>query len=295
MTDIISINTTTEDELLFQEHYEAHLPEYVAIKPEELVALNIDATSAVTTALGAHAEIMQLAPRIEVELPLFNLAQLRHLDEYAMGLSYAHTLFLMTSQTSGALQAVVDEGTQLRDRLVADANALVLRGVVNAAPLKDLRGIIGFKNLAVDLQLLAAFFLENFPKVEGKCATQREELTKANRIAATILRAVGLKEQGAAGISATADMRVRAFTLFSRVYDQARRAVTYLRWAEDDGETIAPSLYAGRGGRKRTRTDAAAPAPAVTPPAPAAVTSTETTAQPAAPAAGTPGAQPFLK
>lgn len=295
MADVTAETTTPENEILFQEHYQAHLPEYLALKPEELAPINIDVTSALTTALGARAEILQLAPRIAEELPKFNLAQLMVLDEYAMALSYAQTLFLMASQPADALQAVVAEGTELRETLLSDANALVRRGVLSGAALKDLQGPVGFKNLAVDLQLLAAFFLENFSKIEGKSGTKREELVNANRIAATILRAVGLREQGSAAVTATADMRVRAFTLFSRVYDQARRAVTYLRWVEDDADSIAPSLYAGRGGRKKPRTDAApAVAPAPTPTAPAATPGSDAPAQPVTAAPGTPGAQPFL-
>ncbi|WP_438004954.1 hypothetical protein [Sorangium sp. So ce321] len=41
-------------------------------------------------------------------------------------------------------------------------------------------------------------------------------------------------------------------------YDQTRRAVSYLRWNEGDAETIAPSLYKGRGGRAASSSDTAA-------------------------------------
>jgi hypothetical protein len=51
----------------------------------------------------------------------------------------------------------------------------------------------------------------------------------------------------AAGGAAVA-LRQRAFTLFATTYDEVRRAVSYLRWHDGDGDDIAPSLFACRGG-----------------------------------------------
>jgi hypothetical protein len=118
--------------------------------------------------------------------------------------------------------------------------------------------------------------------VEGKCATTLAELNRGEQVAAGILRAVGLKEQGTALVAATSDIRTRALTLLLRVYDSARRAIGYLRWNENDADTIAPSLYAGRGtGKKETSSDVTQP-PKPTPPA---------AATPSTPGAGTTGAQ----
>ena len=61
--------------------------------------------------------------------------------------------------------------------------------------------------------------------------------------------AAGLREQGPAVVQDVARIRDQAFTLMMRAYDEVRRAVTFLRWQQGDADTIAPSLYAGRGGR----------------------------------------------
>jgi hypothetical protein len=84
---------------------------------------------------------------------------------------------------------------------------------------------------------------------------KREDLQRAEAIAVAILRTVGLQEQGPTAIAATTDARLRAFTLFVRTYDHVRRGISYLRWEQDDVEAIAPSLYQGRGGRKKASTD----------------------------------------
>ena len=63
-----------------------------------------------------------------------------------------------------------------------------------------------------------------------------------------------------------AERRLRAFALFMRAYDACRRAIAYLRWDEDDADTIAPSLFKGRGGRRPSEPGAdGAPEPARAP------------------------------
>ena len=55
----------------------------------------------------------------------------------------------------------------------------------------------------------------------------------------------------------SAEQRDRAFTLFIRCYDQIRRAILFLRWEQDDADTIAPSLYPGYPRRMRKEADGA--------------------------------------
>jgi hypothetical protein len=51
--------------------------------------------------------------------------------------------------------------------------------------------------------------------------------------------------------AAVKDDSVRAFTLLVRTYDDAQRAVGYLRWPHGDAHRIAPSLFDNGGGRPR--------------------------------------------
>jgi len=306
-TIVINQNPPTPNEALFEECYEALLPKFKALKPEELIPINLDIPAAVSTALGVAPELSALKDRVAEELPKFDFDPILHLDTYAMALSHAHTLFLVASQPPDELKSLVDEGTVLRETLLADATALVKRRLINGNQLRDLEGPVGYKHLAVDLQMLAALFREHLEEVKGKCATSAADIHRAEQIAAEILRTVGLREQGPASVAATADMRARAYTAFMRVYDQARRIVGYLRWDEDDASTITPSFFPGRGGNHK-KPDAPAPAngatgpfaPAPTPgsqgapgASPALATHVAAPAQhPAVP--GTPSAEPFV-
>ena len=199
-----------------------------------------------------------------------------------MALSHANTLYLLATQPPDAVQALVEEGTSLRETLLTDATALARRGLINNNRLQDLKGAVGHKNVAVDLQVLTTLFRESFAEVEGKCATTVVELNRAESLAASILRAVGLKEQGTVLIAATSDIRTRALTLLLRVYESARRAVGYLRSEQNDADTIAPSLYAGRNNpKKKTGPDVPQPLK----PAPSAATVIEPAAGASATAA----------
>lgn len=125
------------------------------------------------------------------------------------------------------------------------------RGLISAESLQKLKGPNGFKNVQTDLQILVHVFRANWANVTGKCATTETELARAEKLVSWLIQAVGLREQGPAEIAKSADLRVRAFTAFSRAYSDVRRAIAYVRWNEGDVDTIIPSLYQGRGGRKK--------------------------------------------
>jgi hypothetical protein len=93
-------------------------------------------------------------------------------------------------------------------------------------------------------------------------AVQVAELDTAETLADRLLTAVGNREQGPAVVAESAAIRQRAFTLFLQAYDDARRAVAYLRWRREDAATIAPSLYAGRGTGRRKAAPQPEPPPA---------------------------------
>lgn len=247
--------SSASKEAPFEERYASLMPEFEAIRVEDLVPVDLDVPLAVATALRALPEILVVLPAL-APLPEFDLDRIRRLDEYAMALADAHAAFLKALQPVDSLQPLVEEGSVVRELLLADATALALRGLVDGSRLRQLRGPKGYKNLAFDLQILASIFRRSFAAIQGKCGTTEQEVQSAVRIAAGILRGVGLREQGMTMISAAAELQLRVFTVFTRLYDQARRGVLFLRWDQGDAETIAPSLYAGRERRRVIGSDA---------------------------------------
>jgi len=259
-----------EEEILGDAAYALLTPEFMALKPEDLLVINVDVPTVVAMVIGSLPEIRALLPELETVVPEVDLALLNKLRLCALALSYAHARYLSSAAPSGELQQLTESGVALRETLLTDATALARRGLVENGKLNDLQGVIGFKNVAVDLTILASVLKERWPEIQGKCAVSASELDTALRIAERIFTAVGLREQGSAAIESTTEMRLRLFTLLSRIYDLVRKAVGFVRWDFKDAEKIAPSLYTGRTRRRGgSGVDAPPPAnpPGATPPA----------------------------
>ena len=101
---------------------------------------------------------------------------------------------------------------------------------------------------ANDLVSLAALFTQNWAVIENKTAISAQQVEEAATIGPALL--VSLSERPLKKQDAGTETRARAFTLLDQSYDEIRRAVAFVRWAEKDGHMIAPSLYT-KGKRKR--------------------------------------------
>ena len=146
----------------------------------------------------------------------------------------------------------------MRDVLRGEGTALALRGLLDERKLREVGGGTGRKNLALDLTLLYKAMDDSWAAIEGKTRVTREEIETAARIGQYIVRLVGIRREATQTLAAVADTRLRIFTLFVQAYDDARRAIHFLRWKERDADEIAPSLFSTRGGGRRqgARTDA---------------------------------------
>jgi hypothetical protein len=233
--------------------YEKVLPELQALPAAALAPLNIDVESVVKTVLRALPRILKFAPRISRTLSDFDVRQLTRLREHVLALRHAQALFVAASTRSRSLRPLIRSALELRELLMGDLRALVHRGILAGAYLDGLKGAKRFEHVARDLRLLATIFHDNHAQIEHRCATKPEDLRRAEELADAILSAVAERDQATPAFTAAADIRLRAFTVVTRAYDQARRAITYLRWDDGDADVIAPSLYAGRQRGKRVR------------------------------------------
>ena len=270
-------------ETIVSEAYERVKADLAALDPEALVQVNLEITTAVSTVLGVLPEVKALRAQITQHLPTFDLASFDKLEDYALALYSAQTDLLTATQPPDDLVQLSAEATKVRDRLHQDALALAGHGLVDEAPLAQVKGGNGYRVMAQDLEILSRVMTASWEKIQGKSATTAEDLQIASRMSTRLMRVVGIREQGPAVVAAAAEHRLRAFTKMLTVYEDARRAVGYLRARQGDADDIAPSLYPGRPRRR------APGEPATTPEtnngAPAAPT-------PAAPAVPTPVAAP---
>jgi hypothetical protein len=273
------MNTVTNvgEEALANTAFERVQADLAAWKPEELLTVNLDISAAVATVLGVLPEARALREQIAKELPSFDVARFDKLEDYALALSYAQAKYLSATQPPDDLDALSEEAASLRERLLAEARSLTHHGLVSSAQLAQLKGANGYKNVATDLMVLTSVMQAGWTQIQGKTPTTAQDLEHASRVATRLLRIVGLREQGPAQVAQATDTRLRAYTTFFRTYEDARRAVTYLRARQGDADSIMPALHPGRPRRRTVEEDATEiPAGSVAPPAPGSAPGAET-------------------
>jgi hypothetical protein len=292
-----TLDANVNNELARAESYKKVLPAMQALRPEEVMGVNVDLASTVPTMLGALPQIAAYRTAVAEAFTNYPVSNFDNLENWTLALAHANALFMIASDSPDNLPALAEEGAALLVTLKADCDSLIVRKLMNPDALKDYSGQKGYKTLAINLQIVGSALTEAWPRIQGKCGTEQTELDRADKLATRIQRLVGLREQSPAEIAESADNRARAFTVFYRGYNQVRRAISFLRWDEDDVEKIAPSLYAGRKHKASSENvvPVVAPAPA---PAPAAA-NVATPPAPCAPIntlkAPVPGSNPFMQ
>lgn len=235
-----------DSEELVNAAYDRVKGDFAKVETEELATVNLDIQEAVMTILGALPEAKALRPRFVKELPMFDVAAFDKLEDYALGLSYAHSAYLVATKPPDDFEALSVEATNLRERLLLDARSLSKHQLVDEKILEELKGANGIKNIVQDLQTLALALQKNWSQIQGKSPTTEQDLQTALRLSARLMRIIGLKEQGPKLTAEATANRARAYTVTMGVYDETRRAISYLRSREGDVDTITPSLYSGK-------------------------------------------------
>ncbi len=225
-------------------------PEMAALRPDALGKINIDISQAVSLTLGVLPGLAALRPEI-AKLPDFEISHFDKLETYALGAWYAYLLALPPASPSNPVQPLLEKAGALRLLLLSDAEALAARGFLDLESVQAIRAGKGNLDTANDLVALSALMSASWSRIENKTAATWEEVHYAGDLGPLLIAALGVREHGTTATPAeAADRKLRAFTLFTTAYDQIRRAVSYLRWNEGDADSLAPSLYRGRGGSR---------------------------------------------
>jgi hypothetical protein len=223
--------------------------EITALTPDELVPLTLDVSAAVTAVLAAAPKIREHREAIVEELPKHPVAHLDNLESYALATYYTQIVHTYASADPEAAKNLIEEAGKLREGLLIAAEALAHRGLLDTDVVVKIKKGSGTSDTAGDLVALASLFSANWGKVNSKTAVERHEIDRAAELGPAVMVAVALRKQGNKKTD-TEGQRARAFTLLTRAYDNCRRALAYLRWRDGDAESIAPSLYKKKPGRK---------------------------------------------
>ena len=193
----------------------------------------------------------------------FDLALWDKLETYMFALVEAHNVWCVATKSRATDPELIGQGRQQFELLMAVVQALVSRGLVEPGVVKRVRKRRGPLRYAYGLLDLVEVLRERWSKVADKTGLTEAELLQAELTGERLATGVARKNAPAEHTQQLADMRDRAFTLFVYAYGQVRRAVQYVRWANNDADTFAPSLYKRRHRRVRARrTSAVEPATA---------------------------------
>ena len=243
--------TTVGDPAEARLAFESVRAEVEALPDAEVMIVNVDVPHAVSVCLGAIPHVAPLVPTIAHELPTANRAAIERLRAFALAALYGH-IVASPPPRPAELPAMLGEAGDLRAALLVAAEALAHRGLLDRERVARIRSGNGHLALAGDLVALGTTFDLAWSSVAGKTAVTRAEVDRALVLGPALLEALGAREHALSDAkSAEAQAtRARTFTLFVRAYDEARRAVTFLRWKEGDADEILPSLYQKRAKKR---------------------------------------------
>ena len=212
-----------------------------------------DLRAAVDIARKALPKIQELRDAIAEQLP----KQLRHLEaleDHIQALWFAEQLVTLTSSTepgNDRFNEMIERARTLKKLLLASAEPLALKGLLDDAKVKAIRTGQGHDDLSSDLLELAALYNEAWSRVKNKTTAEREEIEEAEKLGQELSSLLVMRKSDAAKLSPeeTAAQRDRAALLLIRAYQELERTVGYIRWYEGDAEKITPSLFKARRGR----------------------------------------------
>lgn len=234
--------------------------ELLALDPDGLLPVNLDVAAAALVVIGAASKIRGHRAELVAlcgEDMTKSIDRLELVARAALQAQATHR----SIEIGVEVQALSVALGKIRQVLLAEARSLIARGVLAAGAIQEVSGSHGFKNQCVDVLQLVAALRAQWDVAGPQSGLRIEYLDQAEAAANALATAVGLRSQLAR--SPAADLRQRAYTLMARVYDRARRMIAFLRWDHGDAERIAPSLFRGRGNRRRRNgapsTDAALP------------------------------------
>jgi len=217
-----------------------------ALPVDSLITTEVDVAKAVSSVLTVLPKLKEFRPRIVAELPKFPVANLDHLETYALAAWYAH---LLAAAPEGNASTLTEEATVLREGLLVAAEALAYRSFIEKDRVEAVRKSDG--DLSHDLALLAELYRESWDRIRGKTAVEEREINRAAELTSQLtLLAAAQKHNAGASVEITQERVQRAFTLLAQAYSEVRRAVTYLRWHEKDVDSFFPTLVKSSRGRK---------------------------------------------
>jgi hypothetical protein len=243
--------------MLLKDAYQELEPELRSLPESSLVPLNTDVVTATATVLARLPRILSFRDQVVRELPHFPVEAFDRLEIVTKAAAWAQAGAVLPQGPNQALRDRRARLSAIRATFLADLRALAHRGLVDLAPLGELRHPQGFTNAAAQVSTLVGFLRDHWDAIQHKTAITQAEIEEAKRLSEQMKYLLARRHASKSDVGPQRLLRHQAFTLFVRTYDEVRRALTYLRWHSRDVDTIAPSVTGRRHGSRNRRSLAA--------------------------------------
>jgi hypothetical protein len=265
-TNFFRANVDLSHELQGADCFERMKPKYLALLPADLRPVNLDVHDTCTIILGTLPKVREYRERA-ARLTEFDISSFDDLTDGCFALEHTHSNYQIALRPNDGLDDLNAEAEQTHDRFLADLEGLSVNGCIDSGSLQGVTGVRGYVRTAADLRRMVEAYRKHWNQLQGKTCRTQDELARAEAVANRMIRLTGERDHSEKRAREWSELRTRAFSLLLRHYENVRRAIAFFRWFEDDLEKIAPSLWTGRG--KRKKVPARAPnQPAVPPAAP---------------------------
>lgn len=260
MNDTIDPSTPAMDGPLFQAALDLHRSRFGEM-PEALIRrqLRLDPTAAYNVVWGSTKKVEAFRAALVAQFGAPAGELLDRLPSVAMAARQAD-IDVKIAEDATDVAALHREMMKAYKRLVTDGDSLIQRGHLPEDALDQARDIQGYQ-ASLDSTLVAVRVLrQSWSRLSGHTPLTAADIDGAEAAAARMSQAISNRDHGVTTRPA-AELRTRALSALFYDYDELRRMMAFLRWREGDAESLAPSLFAGRG-RKASDDDATeAPTP----------------------------------
>ncbi len=224
--------------------FETYSPQFAAIDGNHYVIPRIDVLSVLASVVTAVPRLGPLHDVIADQAPRFVMKLIDELPDLTLAIAYAQGQYELATGDHDEMSTAVSAASRVREGFLVALEALADRGHVPRERLAEVRRGTGYVDMANDVETLTAILREVWPKVGLRTLIEWKELDAASAVVAQLRALIGARAKAAADVSAVSKMRLAAFTVLARRWDEVRRVVTYVRWHEGDVDVIAPSLWA---------------------------------------------------
>jgi len=219
------------------------------VVPEDFSVSSLDASTAAGIAEGSLPRILKHYAAVEAEFGEERAGYIHGLQALVDETQDAN-LNVTMAEAGGAVGALHAEVLVEHTLLLTDAEALVNRKLLTAKQVEPCRPIQGHKTTVESTLLLVKLFREQWEQVSASTPTKAADLDRAERKALRMRQRLNEREQGSNKLDVV-EQRANSLATLVRQYGEIRRMIGFVRYWHDDADTIAPSLWSGRRGKKR--------------------------------------------